>query len=195
MFGLIRRISQSVIPRPDRPWDDDATSNAPKTGRKRRFSTTEDLDDDPTNNKKIRGDSPATPVETPLIEKEVKAVTKGVKEVDLGDKEAAPENIPLPEEEPGELDEGASTDSIASTPPAEESDAAPEDLSAVADDTPVGDDKVAEKAIEIVKVAAEKMKANVPGDDVKAGTVAGEKTAVDTSSSRDIPELPRQADA
>ncbi|KAJ3565081.1 hypothetical protein NP233_g7875 [Leucocoprinus birnbaumii] len=69
MFGLIRRISHSIIPRPDRPWEDDrtysffreresalflsrrtnknpcffwliATSNAP-TRRKRRISTTE----------------------------------------------------------------------------------------------------------------------------------------------------------
>lgn len=25
MFGLIRRLSHSVIPRPDRPWEDDRT--------------------------------------------------------------------------------------------------------------------------------------------------------------------------
>ncbi|SJL10681.1 uncharacterized protein ARMOST_14072 [Armillaria ostoyae] len=198
MFGLIRRISQSVIPRPDRPWDDDATSNAPKTGRKRRFSTTDgDAEDDLTNNKKIRGDSPATPAETPLVDKEVKAVTKGVKEVELEDKEAAPESVPLPEEEPGELDEGASTDSIASTPPAEEPDAAPEDPLVAADDTPVDAGKVVEKVTEVAKQAAEKTKADVAGDSVKTESVVEEKAddAVDTDSSRDIPELPKQADA
>ncbi len=217
MFGLIRRISQSVIPRPDRPWDDDgqffqqpscwaridprrvtATSNAPKTGRKRRFSTTDgDAEDDLTNNKKIRGDSPATPVEAPLVDKEVKAVTKGVKEVELEDKEAAPECVPLPEEEPGELDEGASTDSIASTPPAEESDAAPEDPLVAADDTPVDAGKVVEKVTEVAKHAAEKPKADVSGDSVKVESVVEEKAddAADTDSSRDTLELPKQADA
>ncbi|KAF8635737.1 hypothetical protein AX15_000353 [Amanita polypyramis BW_CC] len=41
MFGLIRRLSHSVIPRPDRPWEDDPTSNAPHKPRKRRLSTSE----------------------------------------------------------------------------------------------------------------------------------------------------------
>ena len=31
MFGLIRRISHSVIPRPDRPWEDDRTYPPPFT--------------------------------------------------------------------------------------------------------------------------------------------------------------------
>ncbi|KAK0460706.1 uncharacterized protein EV420DRAFT_1478455 [Desarmillaria tabescens] len=198
MFGLIRRISQSVIPRPDRPWDDDATSNAPKTGRKRRFSTTErDVKDDPVNNKKIRGDSPVTTAETPLVDKEVKAVTKGVKGVELEDKEAAPESIPLPEEEPGELDEGAGTDSIASTPPAEEPDAAVEDPLVAADGVPADGDKVAEKVAEIANHTAENTQADAASDDVKVESVVEKKAddAVNADSSRDIPEPPRQADA
>ncbi|KAF5350677.1 hypothetical protein D9756_008737 [Leucocoprinus leucothites] len=59
MFGLIRRISHSVIPRPDRPWEDDPTSNAPNTRRKRRISTTEYEDaghEEQTRKKKLRGE-------------------------------------------------------------------------------------------------------------------------------------------
>ncbi|KIK68374.1 hypothetical protein GYMLUDRAFT_136056, partial [Collybiopsis luxurians FD-317 M1] len=154
MFGLIRRISNSVLPRPDRPWDDDATSNAPKTSRKRRLSSADrDLDDETeaqSRAKKSRGDTPQTPLELPgsnppLDSESVKEVTQGVKEVDLeeterGDKDenqvlatddeskeiaVAPESIPLPKEVSGELDE---TSSIASTPPAaaeEEEEEAP----------------------------------------------------------------------
>ncbi|GAW03499.1 hypothetical protein LENED_005228 [Lentinula edodes] len=108
MFGLFRRISNSVLPRPDRPWDDDATSNAPKVGRKRRLSSTErDLAEDKeeqSRSKKHRGDTPQTPLELPTVatsvEEEtgntsqvdlegVKEVTEGVKEVDLEDKQTA----------------------------------------------------------------------------------------------------------
>ncbi|KAF8639147.1 hypothetical protein AX17_001636 [Amanita inopinata Kibby_2008] len=46
MFGLIRRLSHSVIPRPDRPWEDDPTSNAPHKARKRRLSVSEQEDAD-----------------------------------------------------------------------------------------------------------------------------------------------------
>ncbi|KAJ3781643.1 hypothetical protein GGU10DRAFT_366114 [Lentinula aff. detonsa] len=102
MFGLIRRISNSVFPRPDRPWDDDATSNAPKVGRKRRLSSTErDSDEDKdeqSRSKKHRGDTPQTPLELPeetafdlkntehtsQVDSEgVKEVTQGVKAVEL----------------------------------------------------------------------------------------------------------------
>ncbi|KAJ3880453.1 hypothetical protein F5051DRAFT_399784 [Lentinula edodes] len=108
MFGLFRRISNSVLPRPDRPWDDDATSNAPKVGRKRRLSSTErDLAEDKeeqSRSKKHRGDTPQTSLESPTVatsvEEEtgntsqvdlegVKEVTEGVKEVDLEDKQTA----------------------------------------------------------------------------------------------------------
>ncbi|RDB19740.1 hypothetical protein Hypma_013159 [Hypsizygus marmoreus] len=81
MFGLIRRISHSVIPRLDRPWADDreflkehsterkrvlndfflslrvvshlATSNAPTKGKKRRLSSTE-RDADPDMEESIK---------------------------------------------------------------------------------------------------------------------------------------------
>lgn len=81
MFGLIRRISYSVIPRPDRPWEDDrafrflhnvrvlirnafffaflATSNAPHKSKKRRMSASEEPEPDmeQANKKKVRGES------------------------------------------------------------------------------------------------------------------------------------------
>jgi len=129
MFKLLRRISVGAIPRPDRPWDEDPTSNAPRTTRKRRLSSAERDDaDEGKAGKKVRGDTaspsvadadatflaPATP-ETDT--REVKEVTQGVGEVELADRsekvlvtDAAPETIPLPEENSGELDEPASDD-------------------------------------------------------------------------------------
>jgi len=127
MIGLFRRISHSVIPRPDRPWEDDPTSNAPHK-RKRRLSLT-DRDSDPdmeqSSQKKIRGDSvgssvtdvvqEGSPAPLPQTEtQEVKEVTQGVKDVELAEA-AAPESVPLPMEDPDELDELASTP----TPPPE----------------------------------------------------------------------------
>lgn len=119
-----------------------ATSNAPRTRRKRRYSSTEREADQA--NKKARGDS-ATPSladadglsmgPPPAPQRgtsEVKEVTEGVKEVDLNgrdptqssdpvDREAAesaahPESIPLPEEKSGELDQPGS-DTISTLPP------------------------------------------------------------------------------
>ncbi|KAL0563286.1 hypothetical protein V5O48_018787 [Marasmius crinis-equi] len=143
MFGLIRRISGSVIPRPDRPWEEDATSNAPKIGRKRRRSSTEqDAAVAESSSKRVRGDTPAAQDEAstsmaPAADTEgMKEVTKGVKEVELEDKDknaqeekvdaesekVQPESVPLPDEVVGELDSA----SIASTPPPE-GDAAEEE--------------------------------------------------------------------
>ncbi|KAF8741068.1 hypothetical protein AX14_005970 [Amanita brunnescens Koide BX004] len=117
MFGLIRRLSHSVIPRPDRPWEDDPTSIAPHKPRKRRLSTSEQ--DDAISNghaslgregyvgesasKRARGEgalasgdadefgawSPMPQVRTDQTSPEpgVKEVTQGVKEVDLEDKD------------------------------------------------------------------------------------------------------------
>ncbi|KAF9224808.1 hypothetical protein BS17DRAFT_779082 [Gyrodon lividus] len=118
MFKFIRRVSTSLLPRPDRPWRDDATSNAPTIGRKRRFSVTENDDDDPalSNAKKAKGEPIQLDAESkfalggeiikeeaaPVAEGEdVKEVTKGVKKVDLEDKESGsstrPESVPLPD--------------------------------------------------------------------------------------------------
>ncbi|KAF4579456.1 hypothetical protein EYR40_000375 [Pleurotus pulmonarius] len=131
MFNLVRRISRSFIPRPDRPWEEDPTSNAPQIGRKRRLSTTE-LGDGPSDEERLtkrgRGALPpvaveattentsrddtreASPVSPPHgatpDQEDVKEVTEGVKEVELEDKkEIEPESVPLPVEVSGELDE------------------------------------------------------------------------------------------
>ncbi|KAG6840020.1 hypothetical protein C0991_009551 [Blastosporella zonata] len=121
MFGIIRRISSSFFPRPDRPWADDATSNAPTKGKKRRLSSTEreqDQEED-IRRKKIRGESAVSEVPseaqgTPQPETEssdVKEVTQGVKTVELSESEptttVAPEAVPLPgeEEDAGDLEE------------------------------------------------------------------------------------------
>ncbi|EPT02016.1 hypothetical protein FOMPIDRAFT_1023034 [Fomitopsis schrenkii] len=111
MYKLIRRISSSFFPRPDRPWSEDATSSAPQIGRKRRLSSTEP-EPAPTAKKQrsesvdVSGNAEAreeTPVRTgnQTEEPEVKAVTKGVKEVELEDRPAASTEtaaaIPLPD--------------------------------------------------------------------------------------------------
>jgi hypothetical protein len=109
MFKFIRRVSTSFLPRPDRPWRDDATSNAPTIGRKRRFSFVEDDDDDSasTSVKKLRGNSTQAEGSTPLIPavsdkegEDVKSVTQGVKDVELDEKldsSSGPEEVPLPD--------------------------------------------------------------------------------------------------
>ncbi|TFK31368.1 hypothetical protein BDQ12DRAFT_619015 [Crucibulum laeve] len=136
MFSLIRRISHSVIPRPDKPWEDDPTSNAPAKRRKRRLSSTErdvDAEDEQSRKKKHRGESAAAsdaeePPATPLLlpeTKDVKEVREGVEEVDLSDKKAedeavaVPASIPLPEEKSGELDEPVAAAATVSTSPPE----------------------------------------------------------------------------
>ncbi|KAI5121587.1 hypothetical protein M0805_009458 [Coniferiporia weirii] len=124
MFKLLRRISGSFTNRLDRVWDDDATSNAPQIGRKRRMSDEDDDDEGSKSGsvwKRPRGHSdaevipeetePKTPppegegsraasgtptlAPTPTKEtEEVRQVTKGVKEVDLEDGSEAKEEAP-----------------------------------------------------------------------------------------------------
>ncbi|KAG8216023.1 hypothetical protein J3R82DRAFT_8017 [Butyriboletus roseoflavus] len=125
MFQFIRRVSASLLPRPDRPWRDDATSHAPTIGRKRRYSDTEQDDNDsPSSTAKkskndlvkpdtecdsaSEGESPKGDAVPPVEGREVKAVTKGVKEVDLEDKDKVddasliqPEGVPLPDSPSG----------------------------------------------------------------------------------------------
>lgn len=115
MFKFLRRVSTSFLPRPDRPWQEDATSNAPTVGRKRRFSII-NHDEDEEEFGSINGKRPKTEamqldgVEASTKDsdkgrtegEEVKFVTKGVKQVDLEDTGVQappvhPEAIPLPE--------------------------------------------------------------------------------------------------
>ncbi|KAG6335168.1 hypothetical protein ID866_3912, partial [Astraeus odoratus] len=114
MFKFLRRVSTSFLPRPDRPWHEDATSTAPTIGRKRRFSITDDQEGDEFGSlgKKARtelvqlGGTDALPSGSgggPVEGEEVKTVTKGVKDVDVEDNRddsnpaVQPEVVPLPE--------------------------------------------------------------------------------------------------
>ncbi|KAF8556574.1 hypothetical protein OG21DRAFT_1391329, partial [Imleria badia] len=123
MFQFLRRVSGSFLPRPDRPWSDDATSHAPTIGRKRRHSVTEQDGDGSsfssakrTKNDPVKpdtecnssgGESPKTDAPPPVEGQDVKEVTKGVKEVDLEDahnlEDASirPEGVPLPDSPSG----------------------------------------------------------------------------------------------
>ncbi|KAI0372502.1 hypothetical protein BV20DRAFT_1062182 [Pilatotrama ljubarskyi] len=98
MYKLIRRISSSFFPRPDRPWSEDATSTAPQIGRKRRLSTDEHEERETTPSaKKHRADSEVapererepSPVRPGKETEEVKEVTKGVRDVELEEGKAA----------------------------------------------------------------------------------------------------------
>ncbi|KAJ3509828.1 hypothetical protein NLJ89_g5013 [Agrocybe chaxingu] len=192
MFKLIRRISYGVIPRPDRPWEEDATSNAPRKTRKRRLSSTEREavgDDEQANKKKIRGDS-ATPsvadVEgvflTPAPQtdaQEVKEVTQGVEEA----KKRLRNPSPLPEERSGELDEPTidATSLPAVNSSSEEAEAPKDEPSIVADD--VSD--VASSSGEDATLS-EKGK---PSEDLKASTLpvveAAAVKAIPSSTTKD----------
>ncbi|KAI0795761.1 hypothetical protein C8Q75DRAFT_730645 [Abortiporus biennis] len=115
MYKLIRRISSSFFPRPDRPWSEDATSTAPQIGRKRRYSSTEPDDEASSSTAKkhrldlteAQGAEPATKEDTLKEAEAVKEVTKGVKEVEIADGLDKPSNtasdaaiaaaVPLPE--------------------------------------------------------------------------------------------------
>ncbi|KAI9056356.1 hypothetical protein FKP32DRAFT_1682316 [Trametes sanguinea] len=103
MYKIIRRISSSFFPRPDRPWSEDATSTAPQIGRKRRLSTNEDEERETTPSAKkhragsesapesAREQSPSQPGKETA---EVKEVTEGVREVELEDgKTPAPASV------------------------------------------------------------------------------------------------------
>jgi len=97
MFKLLRRVSSSIYPRPDRPWSDDATSNAPSIGRKRRMND-EDADSEESGSTRKRrgqlerqdtselGELGAKDVKGSEVDPDVKQVTRGVKEVELEDK-------------------------------------------------------------------------------------------------------------
>jgi len=99
MFKVLRRISSSIYPRPDRPWSDDATSNAPSIGRKRRMND-EDADEQEMGSSRKRrgqverqdtssselGELGVKKVKDTEVDSGVKQVTRGVKEVELEDK-------------------------------------------------------------------------------------------------------------
>ncbi|KAG9313796.1 hypothetical protein JVU11DRAFT_6156 [Chiua virens] len=124
MFQFIRRVTVSLLPRPDRPWREDATSHAPTIGRKRTHSAANHDDESASTAKRMKTDlvrpetesDSASEGENPkadgnIEQKDVKEVTKGVKEVDLEDKDEAedvsstrPDCVPLPDSPSGSLE-------------------------------------------------------------------------------------------
>ncbi|KAI0634242.1 acid protease [Trametes polyzona] len=95
---IIRRISSSFFPRPDRPWSEDATSTAPQIGRKRRLSTDECEERETTPSAKKQraeselqpeGERESSPAQPGKETEEVKEVTEGVREVELEDGKTA----------------------------------------------------------------------------------------------------------
>jgi len=97
MLKVLRRISSSIYPRPDRPWSDDATSNAPSIGRKRRMNDEDTDGEDSGSSRKRRGqlvrqdtselgELGVKVVKGSEVDPGVKQVTRGVKEVELEDK-------------------------------------------------------------------------------------------------------------
>lgn len=131
MFKFIRRVSTSFLPRPDRPWRDDATSNAPTIGRKRRFSFVEDDDAESvsTSVKKPKGDSTQAEGISAVSDKkegeDVKLVTQGVKDVELEEKKldssSGPEEVSL-SDSPAETPQSDALTEEAATAPEEEAD-------------------------------------------------------------------------
>jgi len=102
MFKVLRRISSSIYPRPDRPWGDDATSNAPSIGRKRRMNDEDADGEESGSTRKRRGqlerqdtselsELGVKGVKGSEVDPDVKQVTRGVKEVDLEDKKEGSE--------------------------------------------------------------------------------------------------------
>jgi len=98
MFKILRRISSSIYPRPDRPWSDDATSNAPSIGRKRKMNDEDEDVQESGSARKRRGELErqdtselgelaAKGSKGSGTDPGVKEVTRGVKEVELEDKE------------------------------------------------------------------------------------------------------------
>ncbi|KAH9988090.1 hypothetical protein BJV74DRAFT_469380 [Russula compacta] len=139
MFKILRRISSSIYPRPDRPWSDDATSTAPTIGRKRKMNDEDEDTQGSGSSRKRRGELERQDTSElgelrvgvkgnkgSETDPGVKEVTQGVKEVELEDKK-----------EGGRTDDADGTAQEASkTVDGESNDAAPLDPA----DAPQNDD-------------------------------------------------------
>ncbi|TRM66818.1 hypothetical protein BD626DRAFT_534915 [Schizophyllum amplum] len=167
MLNLIRRISGSVIPRLDRPWRDDATSNAPQIGRKRRNSSVDrddDVDDERAAKRarsELQSREPSeAPLGSPAPEtQEVREVTTGVHQIELQDGTPAPENVPLPEE-PADVplpEDTADDFDEAGTPPPQTQTEAETQIEAEKEDAPTSEpaQKSEEEGGEAIVVEAE----------------------------------------
>lgn len=184
-----------------------ATSHAPTIGRKRRYSVTEQDDDDSPSStaKKTKsdtvkpdtecdsaseGESPKEDAAPPIDGQEVKEVTKGVNEVDLEDKDEVedrssirPEGVPLPDSPSGSPDPESESPEPAESDPVQETrdQEHPEDKDSVASSAPEYDaDEEAE---------AEPVTANT--DAAADGTTPAQGVTLATVESdlHDIPEI------
>ncbi|CCL99065.1 uncharacterized protein FIBRA_01077 [Fibroporia radiculosa] len=208
MYKILRRISSSFFPRPDRPWSEDATSTAPQIGRKRRMSSPEpdaDPDTQPSAKRRRadspdasddashRDDSPARVGKAETETEEVKQVTKGVGEVEL-DEGSVPETpsaaeaaaIPLPDSPV--LPPTETTDEIESQSPPEESAAilAVKDEGEVVQQADGTTDLVELSTVGAAEEESHDTDADAEGEDEIPGLTAGSDqnspTAVDRST-------------
>ncbi|EIW79569.1 hypothetical protein CONPUDRAFT_166317 [Coniophora puteana RWD-64-598 SS2] len=185
MFKLFRRVSGSFLPRPDRPFPEDATSNAPTVGRKRRADDDEAEPRASMSMKRSRPEStlvdPASvalppdlsPIEERKDGEDVKEVTEGVKEVELQD--AAPVVAVA----------GSSTDATEPTEDAPIADSEPTPM--VTDSSAEGAEEVKETAVVVEEpekiVAEEKVSESkdVDGESVASTKVDEEDVQVQES--------------
>ncbi|TFK53135.1 hypothetical protein OE88DRAFT_1643812 [Heliocybe sulcata] len=215
--NLVRRISGSFFLRPDRPWSDDATSNAPQIGRKRRLSDSERDDEPyPSSTKRSKGGlvadeerdgSPAPAKET----QDVKEIRKGVKDVELEDEEDSlvegelekAAAVPLPEDKEEGSEKAEEEKELVEEP---EEIPVPADLTSVDSIEPsVSDEsKPAEAEPEVDAAPAVSEESSVPGtttgseaqaDELLPVTQATEKKETTTA---DVPdespaEIPNEA--
>ncbi|KAI0058343.1 hypothetical protein BV25DRAFT_1830179 [Artomyces pyxidatus] len=208
MFKLLRRISSSVYPRPDRPWGDDATSNAPTIGRKRRMSDEDDDMPDVGTTRKRRGqlerEGTSELGELSVKGKEtdpaVKEVTQGVKQVDLEEKKVETPKAETDQDAVGE--EVASGETVGESAEAKlvedgaevKSDGAPvaeEPQEPSVDPSPASDAPISEEALSASELSTSSPDA-VPSSEetgdkevVVATEVAGKDQEIDTQTSAD----------
>ncbi|EIN14478.1 hypothetical protein PUNSTDRAFT_49261 [Punctularia strigosozonata HHB-11173 SS5] len=212
MFNLIRRISGSVLPRPDRSWNDDPTSNAPATGRKRRLSTSERDEDAQFASKRSRGGPPTvveeadaareesprptlSETEDAKTEEEVKEVTTGVKHVEIA--EAEPKSDEADEEGLASQAATGPSESQAAIAAAPEADVAKED---VKEKTPAVEQKATDDAPKLVEATGVQEETAPPPASAIAEPPAASKpteTPDPTSSTEATPhsDVPTAADA
>ncbi|KAI0672320.1 hypothetical protein C8Q78DRAFT_990789 [Trametes maxima] len=201
MYKIIRRISSSFFPRPDRPWSEDATSTAPQIGRKRRLSTDEREERETTPSaKKQRSDTGSSergssPTQPERETEEVKEVTKGVREVELEDGKA-----PVAQSSEDETQAETSTQEAAAIPLPEspelkateetqeiDGDAAAQETGAADAAEPANEESSSQ---EVEKPATEETTAAVAEDEVPGLTLpthVEEKASADTNDTHVAP--------
>lgn len=221
MYKLIRRISSSFFPRPDRPWGEDgalvywrdrpptpsprlsgsacshkdvscflATSTAPQIGRKRRFSSTEPDDEEPSTSAPKRHRLDTIEAEEDASRRDdaegMKEVTKGVQEVEIeGEKKdvtdasssevpiASAAAIPLPESPVLEAQQETADSEVKVAEVEESTEVTVEEKSSAEQDTP---------SEEVTKASGVQEETETEED--ASGTPATEVTLVDASPCR-----------